>query len=513
METITADEIAAELSYGRLLDEGIVPDLFATRPLTAKNPSGFPKTVKLPQKMAVYKASITGAFWSYLPRTSVYNQQEGPYVPVLYNKLDFGTIEDTVFLDQTLSAELDVPGKARIRVVQPVDAAGWRSVYFLFSGKKLVGPEYESCCMRLLIAALLIEESGDYPTALTLVSPLHGAFEAARPSVSDAFAREVRSAVGRILYRRRHSILESSTELLALSQALIGLNVKKRKLVETLKSLRSYDKPLQLFLTPRLGTRDMLVTTSPQEIRDAAGVIQRTGLRLFVHAPYTIRLAAPDDPTHALLRNDLTVAAQLGAKGVVVHTASNTSGATTQEAEAQMLATVRAHLRFATEDCPILLETPAKEGRELVTTLGSFAAFYGRFTRDERRRVKVCVDTCHVFSAGYHPLDYLTRLHERFPGAVALVHFNGSSTPLHGKHDRHSWTWQVSALCEVYKAQSWSGFAEYVASAPVWMRSLLDPDGGHPEPRKKVWRDCIGVHELRRVAEWCRTHDVPALVE
>lgn len=514
--TVTAIQLASELSYERLLDEGSVPELFRNRNRSAKQPTGFPRSIGAEEKLSIYRKSVVTSFWNCLPSCyTVCNGKQGPYTPVNYSKIDLETLDEFLITDQTVRGEITSSSGRNVVVELEASATSWKSLYMLFSEKKLEGDVYNTFCILLLIGKTLLGLTNDYLVHIALVSPLHGVW---RETLEDwdntLFIREMGYAVDRILYRRAIPVLKISIMLLELERNFIGGNVKKRSLVETLGSLRGYRKPIQLFLSSRLGNTNKTITTSAAEIKAAAEIIAAHEMCVFVHAPYTIRLAAENDSSHALLYNDLLVATKMGVRGVVVHTASNTdAGVTISEAENRMYRVIKKHLMYATEKCPILLETPAKEGRELVTTLKEFVAFYKRFTEVERRLVRICVDTCHVFSAGHHPLDYLRGLHEEVPGAVALVHFNGSATRLCGKHDCHSWTWRTEIRLNIFESLGWEGFDECVADAPAWMRHRLSPNNNHPVPKKKAPENVIPLHDLYRVAEWCKMHAIPALVE
>jgi endonuclease IV len=53
----------------------------------------------------------------------------------------------------------------------------------------------------------------------------------------------------------------------------------------------------------------------------------------------------------------------------------------------------------------IILETAAGQGTELITTknnsLEEFSSFYNRFSEEDKNYIKICVDTCHIYAAGY----------------------------------------------------------------------------------------------------------------
>jgi hypothetical protein len=48
-----------------------------------------------------------------------------------------------------------------------------------------------------------------------------------------------------------------------------------------------------------------------------------------------------------------------------------------------------------------ILETCAASGTELLSDLKDFGDFYHRFSETQKKNLKICIDTCHVFSAGY----------------------------------------------------------------------------------------------------------------
>lgn len=516
MHTISATDLVQELSYSRLQDEGILPDLFPARNRKSISPTGFPRDVDAAQKLSIYRSSIRSAFWNVIPTTTVLNAVDGPYINVKRD-VDFTAIDDMLLLNQKLVAVLCLPGmEDSVRIKLRISAASWNCVYSLYTEKKMLGEEYERVCMLLIIAKVIMEAKIDYINDLCIVSPLHGAYRIAMTSDmwdKAKFLEELGKAVSRLLYRQKIGALDAARRLLHLERVFIGCNVRKSSIVDTFRLMSTYGKPIQLFVSSRAGNRDKTITTTAQEIVACSEMVEMHNMQVFIHAPYIIRLASENDITHKLLKNDLEVGVKLGARGVVVHTASNTDGLPTADVETSMYRVVRNHLQWATEKCPILLETPAKEGKEIVTTVSDFIAFYKLFSEEERKRVKICVDTCHVFSAGYYPLDYMKALHEGLGDVIGLVHFNGSATPLNGKNDRHSWMWRSDCRLLVSEAAGHVDFDDMVQRSPMWMRHKLDPNGDHPLPKKPALENLIPLQDLLATAEWCRDHNIPTLVE
>jgi deoxyribonuclease-4 len=124
----------------------------------------------------------------------------------------------------------------------------------------------------------------------------------------------------------------------------------------------------------------------------------------------------------------------MGARGVVVHVGKSTSQ-TLESAMSNMRANLQAALPHATESCPILLETPAGQGSEVLTTFTEFVAFVATINDP---RLRVCIDTCHVFAAGEDPVTYLKEITRMSPTYTKLIHFNDSATPCGSCLDRHA---------------------------------------------------------------------------
>src|SRR5690606_19056907 len=62
--------------------------------------------------------------------------------------------------------------------------------------------------------------------------------------------------------------------------------------------------------------------------------------------------------------------------------------------------------------------------------------FYNNIPEQYRNKMKICVDTCHVFAAGFQPLDFINVLiSNNIP--IGLIHFNDSKLDFGCKKDRH----------------------------------------------------------------------------
>ncbi len=88
----------------------------------------------------------------------------------------------------------------------------------------------------------------------------------------------------------------------------------------------------------------------------------------------------------------------------------------------------------------VLLETMSGKGSEVGRTFEELAAIIARV--ELKDKLGVCLDTCHVYSAGYDIVNSLDAVLEQFDSVLGLerlhaIHLNDSMTPFSSFKDRH----------------------------------------------------------------------------
>lgn len=187
--------------------------------------------------------------------------------------------------------------------------------------------------------------------------------------------------------------------------------------------------------------------TPPEEIERWFQAQAKTGIGPVVsHAAYLLNLGTPDDAlweksVNALI-DELTRAEQLGILGVVLH-----PGAHMGSGEAAGIARIaaglnRAHAATAGLKTLTLLEATAGQGTVLGYTFDQLKLMADGVHDPER--IGFCLDTCHIFVAGYDirtPETYAATMGEfdRLLGLERLkcIHFNDAKKPLGSRIDRH----------------------------------------------------------------------------
>ncbi|WPD18813.1 deoxyribonuclease IV [Thermaerobacter composti] len=172
------------------------------------------------------------------------------------------------------------------------------------------------------------------------------------------------------------------------------------------------------------------------------------GLRFVIaHIPYTVNLASPKAQAYAfarrVLQEDLERCRWVGADAAVTHPGSYVEG-DPADGIRRIVAAIEPVLPLLDEPgAPwLLLETMSGQGTEIGGRLEELRAILDGLGWPER--VGVCLDTCHLFAAGYDwrdpaAVDRLVDDVDRAVGwgRVRALHVNDSKFPCGSRRDRH----------------------------------------------------------------------------
>ena len=195
--------------------------------------------------------------------------------------------------------------------------------------------------------------------------------------------------------------------------------------------------------------RKQLSPLSKDDAEKCKAYIEEHGLYIVAHSGYLFNIAA-DPTTNAYAVetavDDLVTVSDLGGRGAVFHVGKHKkmgeeTGVNNMYFNVHSILTESVGLA---PDSIFILETAAGQGTECCRRLEQLAAFRNMFDEEEKRRIRFCLDTCHMFSAGY---DFRTREAvvafekevENTIGwdTVEVIHFNDSKNELNARVDRH----------------------------------------------------------------------------
>jgi AP endonuclease-1 len=165
------------------------------------------------------------------------------------------------------------------------------------------------------------------------------------------------------------------------------------------------------------------------------------------HGSYLVNLAHPDaerkKQAYDCFQNDLVRCNKLGIRLYNFHPGN--ANATTREEGIKLIAENlnRAHADSETGNVITVLETMASLGNTIGGTFEDIAAIISHV--EKKDRVGVCLDTCHVFAAGYDlrtPESY-AEVMTKFDHVIGLnylmaLHVNDSKAPLASYRDLHA---------------------------------------------------------------------------
>jgi endonuclease IV len=311
----------------------------------------------------------------------------------------------------------------------------------------------------------------------------------------------------------------------------VRLQIGSTVTLNTIKDWYHRNLPVQVYLGPRIaqskdddpcckkfceGPSGPKGVSRSARVATLANIISKYKLPVYIHAPYNFNFTKPRLKMDAIY-SDLEDGAKIGAKGVVIHVGKNKAINTNsikkyKDAEGnkkkmpplpvaiavdRMRTNILLLLGKATVNCPLLLETPAAQGKkiwddagELLSKIEEMIEFYLSIPEDKRTVFGICVDTCHVYAAGYDPLLYLKYMESKLPGVIKLVHYNGSEKYKNSKRDLH------------YPAGGGFKVVEEACLKGKLPKINVYGDNGY-----------IGLKRLTKIAKFCIEKKIPMVTE
>lgn len=185
----------------------------------------------------------------------------------------------------------------------------------------------------------------------------------------------------------------------------------------------------------------------PAEVEKFFEAIETTGVTVSCsHSSYLINIASPDDALREKSRNSLTEELQrcnlLKIPNLVMHPGSHV-GSGEEAGLAAIIQSINLIFNELKENSvTLLLEATAGQGSNLGYKFEQLAQIIDGV--EDEGRMGVCLDTCHIFAAGYplsDPKEYKKTI-KQFDDIVGLdrlkiIHMNDSKREFGSRKDRH----------------------------------------------------------------------------
>jgi len=167
---------------------------------------------------------------------------------------------------------------------------------------------------------------------------------------------------------------------------------------------------------------------------------------ILTHASYLINLATTNEEFHrksiAAMIDELDRAERLGIQAVVLHPGAHMNAGVDNGLDQIARSLDQIHAAIPNHRVVTLLETAAGQGSCVGCTFDELGRIIDAV--DDKKRVGICIDTCHIFAAGYdiRSRDGYERTMddvERHVGIdnVGAFHLNDSKRELGSRVDRH----------------------------------------------------------------------------
>lgn len=188
---------------------------------------------------------------------------------------------------------------------------------------------------------------------------------------------------------------------------------------------------------------------SHKDLMKVGNELKEKNMKIVVHGSFMLNFCHPHtsnihNNALRLLITDLRESILLNAIGVIVHMGKKID-MSEEVAIDNYVRGIKTALKFSPPSSTIIFETGAGQGTEICTSIYELGKLYRRFTKEEQKRIKFCIDTCHVYVTGcdlssqkYIDLFcFMLDVHLGWENIVC-IHLNDSKCTINNKKDRHA---------------------------------------------------------------------------
>ncbi len=204
----------------------------------------------------------------------------------------------------------------------------------------------------------------------------------------------------------------------------IGAHVKREDPLAT--AMATGSGCLQLFLSDPQGWK------KPPP-RDDVAELRASPIPIYVHAPYIVNVASPDNkiriPSRKVLQQTMDAAAEIGATAVIVHGGHVSTDDSVDDGIERWVKAMQA----LETDVPLYLENTAGGDHAMARHFDVIAQLWDAIGP---MGVGFCLDTCHAHAAGEAMAGAAERI-KAITGRIDLVHANDSKDGAGSGRDRH----------------------------------------------------------------------------
>ena len=239
---------------------------------------------------------------------------------------------------------------------------------------------------------------------------------------------------------------------------IFGVHAPTSEIHSSLKALQYANKlganAVQIFVGSNIKT-----TLTDKEkldkntIKNIKNYLKKKKMKLYIHGILRLNYCYPVGPKKFEwgldnLIYDMNYASQLGSIGCVIHLGvRNNKYENISEGKCikNYVKSVLYVLKKTPKNTKVIIEMCANEKNKIAGSLERFGKLFNKFTNIQKKRVGVCIDTQHIFAAGYpiNTVDGVIEFFTNFERIIGLkyfdiLHLNDSCSEFASTVDRHA---------------------------------------------------------------------------
>lgn len=201
--------------------------------------------------------------------------------------------------------------------------------------------------------------------------------------------------------------------------------------------------------------------------------------QILAHAPYTLNPCSKDAHTREFalmtMEDDLKRMEYVPGNCYNFHPGSHVGQGA--EEGIRLIADTLNQILKKEQHTTVLLETMAGKGTEVGRSFEEIRAILDKI--DLKDHMGVCLDTCHVYDAGYDIVNHLDQVLEEFDAVIGLeclkaIHMNDSKNPFASHKDRHEKIGEGSLGAETFRQMV---NHPLLAGIPIYLETPNELDG------------------------------------
>lgn len=195
----------------------------------------------------------------------------------------------------------------------------------------------------------------------------------------------------------------------------------------------------------------------PKDVESFLSISKENGFaKILAHAPYTINVCSADEGIRKFgkdtMKDDLEKLEFVPGNMYNFHPGSHVGQGTDEGI--RLIIEALNEILWKEQSTTVLLETMAGKGSEVGRSFEELKRIIDGVELKEK--LGVCLDTCHVYDAGYDIVNNLDKVLDEFDKVIGLdrlkaIHINDSKNPFESHKDRHEKIGEGSIGIEAFK--------------------------------------------------------------